>query len=495
MESADTLVYKASAASAVAEDDSSNADSDREVEDSEQSSGEDEKSENPENVPQDKFGRETELMEMLFGNKEQLIERMKDTPASQDKQAVKRKAVWRDSDDEEVNVEEGMKSSHVRRYLQDPDRKYKQHLAQNFQKIVGEPKWAQLDRDQSDSDSDTEPLKHVGHVLGASQGALMRNTLDYRRRRDLNKGTSTEGPRINSVEFHPNSCVGLVAGASGIASLFSVEAKRCDKLHSICFKKYPITCARFSRSGEEAIFGGLKKFIHTFDLLSGQSRRILLPTEEMTKMSQFEISPNGEVIAVVGRMGFIHLLNGKTKEWMATMKQEHACSSLTFSTDSQLLFAHSVDNEVNVFDLRQNKVSHRFIDDGCISGRTISLSPNGKLLATGSAEGIVNVYDAELVLQSKFPQPIKVISNLATGVTMTRFNPTSEILGLCSADSLDGIKLAHFPSGSVFANFPLNTKSFGHPTTIAFSPGGRYMGVGTISHRVPLYELKHYGYF
>lgn len=452
----------------------------------------------PENNVPEKFDEENQLMDLLFGNKDQLIERMKDgtTPSKPTTAVEKRKAVWRDSDDEDVKVDEGMQRSRVRTYLQDPDRQYKQHLTKKFQKIVGEPKWAQLDRGSSDSDdSDNEALKRVGHVLAPSQGALMRNTLDYRRRRDLNKTTSSEGPRINSVEFHPNSCVAMVGGASGIASIFSVESKNCDKLHSVFYKKYPIMCARFSKGGEEAIFGGQKNFIHTFDLIAGQSHKTMLPRNTMTKMSQFEVSPDGNTIAVIGRFGEIHLLQGKTKEWMGSLKQEHLCSALTFSTNSGQLFTHSTDNEVNVFDLRQQRTSHRFTDDGCISGRTISISPNGRLLATGSAEGIVNVYDADQVLLAKFPQPIKVISNLATGLTMTRFNATSEILGLCSSDTMDGVKLAHFPSGSVFANFPVTTRSFGHPTCVAFSPGGRYMALGTINFRAPLFELKHFGYF
>lgn len=483
------------------ESEQSEVEADSGSEDDEQIANEDEQTPADEEVP-DKFSREAELMETLFGNKEQLIERLKDNDRSSkviqsdDKSAAKRKAVWEDSDDEQVKVEDGMKSSRVRNYLQDPDRKYKQHLSQKFQKIVGEPKWAQLDRDASDSDSDNEALKHVGHVLGPAQGALMRNTLDYRRRRDLNKTTSNEGPTINVVEFHPNSCVALVAGTSGVASLFSVEPRNCDKLHSICFKNFSVTCGRFSKGGEEAVFGGNKNnYLYTFDLLAGQTRKTHLPRSEMTNAGKFEISPDGKIMAVAGRFGDIHLLHARTKEWITSMKQEHKCSALTFSTDSSRLFTHSTDNEVNIFDLRNYRTSHRFIDDGCIVGKTIAMSPNGKLLATGSAEGIVNVYEADSVMNVKYPQPIKVISNLATSISMTRFNSTSEILGLCSRDSMEGIKLAHFPSGSVFANFPLNTRSLGNPTCMAFSPGGRYMAVGTVLHRVPLYELKHYGYF
>lgn len=213
----------------------------------------------------DKFAHESELMKMVFGNKDQLIERLRDdnnSIKSEEKQPVKRKAVWQDEDDERVKVDEGMKSSHVRTYLQDPERQYKQHLSQKFQKLVGEPKWAQLDRDDgSDSDSDSEALRHVGHVITPSKGALMRTNLEYRRRSDLNKLTKSEGPTIKAVEFHPNSSVGLVAGVAGIASLFSVEPKNCDKLHSLCYKSFPITCAKFNKNGKESV---QYRVAHTF---------------------------------------------------------------------------------------------------------------------------------------------------------------------------------------------------------------------------------------
>lgn len=443
---------------------------------------------------------ENQLMDLVFGNKDKLVEQIKKEETVKPKienesTDRKRKPVWEDSDDE-IKVEEGMIKSHITNYLQDPSKKYANHLTNKFQKIVGEPKWAQLDRQEDvGSDSDEEVLKTVGHVLGPSSGTLLKNNLSYRRRKDLNHQSYSEGPKITAVEFHPNSCIALVAGKNGVASLYSIEAKTCDKLHSVQFKKFPISCARLTKDGKEAIFGSSKNYIQTFDLMSGQTHMVSLHRSQMTKMGDFEISPDGEFIAVCGRFGEIHILSAPTKEWLFSLKQEHPCSSLTFSQDSKYLYSHSTENEITVFDLRSQRASHKFIDEGCISGRTITFSPSGLLLATGSGEGIVNIYNAEDVKKSKFPNPIKVISNLSTQITSTKFNPTSEMLGICSVDTADGVKLVHFPSGSVFANFPVNTRNFGNPTAISFSPGGRYMAMGTMTSKVPLFELKHYNYF
>lgn len=51
---------------------------------------------------------------------------------------------------------------------------------------------------------------------------LPKNIIDIKALKALNKSTHTEGPIITSVEFHPTSTVALVAGVSGVLSLFQV---------------------------------------------------------------------------------------------------------------------------------------------------------------------------------------------------------------------------------------------------------------------------------
>ncbi len=69
------------------------------------------------------------------------------------------------------------------------------------------------------------------------------------------------------------------------------------------------------------------------------------------------------------------------------------------------------------------------------------------------------------------------------------FNPSGEMLAFSSV-SRSEVRIAHFPSMSVFENFPLTGKSH-KARTIAFSPGGGYMAMGG-GDKARLFRLKHY---
>lgn len=94
--------------------------------------------------------------------------------------------------------------------------------------------------------------------------------------RDLNHDTYTEGSVIKAVQFHPSAAVALVAGLSGVASLFQVDGKNNTKLHSVQFDRYPIRCARFVPSGEQFIVGSQHHgFFHNYDMMTCQNIRAI----------------------------------------------------------------------------------------------------------------------------------------------------------------------------------------------------------------------------
>lgn len=208
-------------------------------------------------------------------------------------------------------------------------------------------------------------------------------------------------------------------------------------------------------------------------------------------MKTFELSACGKYMAVIGEFGEIHLLHSLTKELLITMKQEHQSTSLKFSNDSKKLFSHSDDNEVTIFDLRTQRVEHRFVDDGCVNGTSLAISENGILLATGSRQGYVNIYNYDDVFAKKYPTPQKAISNLTSEITDLKFNQTTEVLAICSADMKNAVKMVHFPSATVFSNFPSQHDNIGKITTMAFSPAGGYFGTGTVEGESSLYRLRH----
>lgn len=75
---------------------------------------------------------------------------------------------------------------------------------------------------------------------------------------------------------------------------------------------------------------------------------------------KFEISPDGKLIAICGRLGEIHLLSSKTKEIIGTMKMNKKCRSLAFTPDSTKIISHGGKISTIPLCLKKNQFKSRF---------------------------------------------------------------------------------------------------------------------------------------
>lgn len=146
-----------------------------------------------------------------------------------------------------------------------------------------------------------------------------------------------------------------------------------------------------------------------------------------------------------------------------------------------------------VWDLNTRTCIRRVVDDGCLSCTSLAISPSAQFVATGSAEGVVNLYDTKTVMEGEKPTPLKIILNLVTGITSLKFNPTSEMLSIASDKKYNAFKMVHLPSFNVFSNFPTLQTKIGMPQTINFSPGSGYLSISNKTGSALLYRLRYYG--
>lgn len=439
--------------------------------------------------------KEKQLAYRVFGNKDQLLSNLnKAVNEIGTKKRKKKEPIWHDSDDERLEADDVIDYEKKGAPTVRKIGKYKEHLERTFDNVLGAaPKWADLDREKdTDSDDDDAIVKRtVGLVKERVSVNLPSTVLQFKRLKDLNRATYAEGPGITSVEFHPSSTAAIVTGYSGIATIYSIDGKKNEKLHSIKFENFPIKQCALTNAGNEAILGGSKKFFYTYDLMTGTAKRIFLP-KNITKMAQFKLSPCGKYLAIVGRFGEVHILSASTKEKLFTMKQEHPSVALEFTSDSSKLFSHSSDAEVTVFDMKTHCVTHRFWDEGCINGSDITISPSGELLATGSRQGVVNIYDLRQSFTTRTPKPLKAIMNLTTSISSIKFNATSEIMAMSSNCIKDAVRMVHLPTGLVFNNFPGIQAKLDRPSVMSFSPQSGYLAIGNLAKEVSLFRLKHY---
>ncbi|GFS16710.1 U3 small nucleolar RNA-associated protein 18 homolog, partial [Elysia marginata] len=91
-------------------------------------------------------------------------------------------------------------------------------------------------------------------------------------------------------------------------------------------------------------------------------------------------------------------------------------------------------------------------------------------------------------MQSRHPEPLKLIKNLTTCCNSVLFNSQSELLALRSKDLERAVKLVHFPSMSVLPNFPEQfDPSISSVMCMDFSPSSGYLALGNNKGRCLLY--------
>ena len=79
-----------------------------------------------------------------------------------------------------------------------------------------------------------------------------------------------------------------------------------------------------------------------------------------------------------------------------------------------------------------------------------------------------------------------------TKISGINFHPSSELVSIFSNDKENAVRLLHFPSMTVFKNFPPRVKGTSKICSMDFSPNGGYMAMGQNNGSAFLYRLNHY---
>nr|KAG5711690.1 hypothetical protein BaRGS_016872 [Batillaria attramentaria] len=372
-------------------------------------------------------------------------------------------------------------------------KEYTEKLKTRFEKITsGTPNWAKLpsERDDvSDADSDVEELLTSTGTHLVTSAALPPGVLQIKQCPDANADSPSKG-KLTSVQFHPTAQVLLTAGTDQSLRLFQIDGNSNPKIQSVFLDNFPVMSARFSANGEEVVMGSKHRSFYYYDMMAGKV--VFVPKTKglgENNMARLRVSPDGRFIVFLGSYGNIHLVSAKTKEWIHTLKMNGSVEDITFSADGARMYSTGDDGRVYVWDLNSRQCLHNFIDDGCVHGTSIALSRDSQYLACGSNTGVVNVYNTDDCMLSRAPRPAKAIMNLTTSCSAAAFSPSTEILALASNFEEKAVKLVHFPSFSVFSNYPepFDTK-IRIPWAMDFSPNCGFFSIGNHKGRALLYR-------
>ncbi|KAG1746973.1 WD40-repeat-containing domain protein [Suillus lakei] len=421
---------------------------------------------------------------------------------------------WTDPDD--VNVQVSLASNNRLRKLRDAPsddtvggREYERRLRRQFEHINPTPDWASIARKKSErakrrrssasgseSEEDVVPelLASTAGILGTTKSRpILPSTLSIERLRDANQAAPADG-EIKTVAFHPSPHIPilLTASADRRLRLFQVNGLTNPHAQTLHVPSLPITNAVFHPSGTSILMTGPRPFYYTYDLQSGASHRSprgLWGTtfssgrgDQGASMEISSFNPTGEILAVAGRRGQVHLVDWRSGAAQVVGELKANANGLT------------EDSQVYVWNIGQRKCVKRWQDEGGFGSRILGGDGQGKYLTVGSNTGLVNVYNAESTIdvEGGKPKTLKTIGNLTTSISTLRFNHDSQLLAIASNDKKDQMRMVHCPSLTVFGNWPTSSTPLGHVTSVDFSRESEYLAIGNTRGRVLLYQLRHF---
>jgi len=428
--------------------------------------------------------------------------------AAVEPEAKKRKVAWIDEDD----AQEFSLDTKRGRQVVDGGQ-YEALLRERQERAFGTaPDWADLDSKEAISD-DEDAIVIGKSVFSDRRLGLVPHHLKYSFVSDLTKHRNEacrakQDKQTFRTEFarsHPIACVTSVTkgqnvkNVHGQATLYHVDADECELRASFVFERFPVSCSALLYSDQKLVVAGhYKGYLHVVDLATGKKSRVPWMHNEFSqeKKELKAVAPN---TLLLNEKHCLRLLD--TRSWRPTelFRPANPISATAVSSDGSTIYSHSYqDARVHLWDVRSSNCLGSFIDEGCVHGAAIAASPDGRWLACGSDAGIVNVYDVKAA-HSPSPNgtvvPSKVLTNLRTEVSTLEFNHDSQALCFASDKLNTAVKLAHFPSMTVFSNFPSLKDRVSVVYHAAFSPNGAYLALATkknAAHAVRRVRLQYY---
>ncbi|KAI1872843.1 uncharacterized protein JN550_003717 [Neoarthrinium moseri] len=466
---------------------------------------------------------------------------------------TKNPPAWEDSDDERLTVSLATATQLRKLRISEEEDvvnglEYTRRLRQQYLRLNPLPDWAKMAderpakrrrrssaasdnseaSDLSGSEAGDEPsalpldkfLRDANSLMGsgAKPTKLRPEVIDIQRSRDMADSHKDE---VTALCFHPEYPVLLSSSTSTILYLHHIAPTAHPTpnplLTSVQVKQVPVRHAEFlGPSGDKIFFAGRRRFIHSWDLPTGQVQK----TEklqghhlEQRTWERFKLSPCGRWLGMIATTrkggGAINIVNVNTMQWIAAARLDSRGGIADFQwwKSGNGLTILGKGGQVGEWSMASRRFLAIWNDEGSVGGTVIALGGrNGpKLLggdrwvAIGSNSGVMNVYNREdLILPStddelelkERPEPTRRFEQLTTPVTFLTFSPDGQILAFGSGHKKDALRLAHLPSCTVYRNWPTAQTPLGRITAVAFGSKSDSLAVGNDTGKIRLWEIR-----
>jgi WD40 repeat protein len=296
---------------------------------------------------------------------------------------------------------------------------------------------------------------------------------------DLEKGRETftlpehEGP-VRSVAYSPDGKRIVSGSADYTVRLW--DAGTGEELKALTGHSNVVNAVAYSPDGRFFVSGSTDRTVKIWDAESGLPLRTLFGHSRW--VNDVCYSPDGQLIASASRDGTVKLWSAETGGLLRTLSG-HAgeVNTVRFSPDGRLLASGSSDSAVILWDaLTGGELGTLAGHDG--AARTLVFSPDSRHIASASSvDSTIRIWDARTGLQE--------LSFGIVGVESLSYSPDGKHLASGSLDNAVRI----WDAGTGREILTLEGRS-SWVRAVAYSPDGRQLALGSTDRSVSIWETR-----
>jgi len=292
-----------------------------------------------------------------------------------------------------------------------------------------------------------------------------------------------------NIDYSPDGK--YLASGSGTIRIWDVNSGKCIK--TLIGHKDDVNSVSYSPDGKYIASGSYGGTIRIWDVSSGKCKELIGHKEPVVSVCY---SPDGKYIASGSWDKTIKIWNVSTGKCKTLIGHKNWISSVSYSPDGKYIASGSHDKTIRIWDVSSGKCTKTLYGHkGDVN--SVSYSPDGKYIASGSDDGTIRIWD---VSSGKYKElighkePVVSVCYSPDGkyIASGSYDETIRIWDVSSGKCIQITTKNNYygnPNIGYFSKKKYIEYIFDEPTSISYSPDGKFIAFGSIVQTIKIIKL------